>query len=48
VLEKTGVKTYIDQKEMLKLYPELKAYKPRAPKGAGKDDDSKSEDANED
>lgn len=43
IIEKAGVKTSIDIKEMLKLYPELKAYKPKMPKSAGKDDEPEEE-----
>ena len=34
LIAKLGIKTGIDNEEMLKLYPELKIYKRRMPKGA--------------
>jgi hypothetical protein len=46
VIERAGVKTSIDIKEMLKVYPELKAYKPKMPKSGGKDDEPDDEKEN--
>ncbi len=34
--ERSNVKPYIDSNELLKIFPELKIYKPKMPKGAKK------------
>ena len=38
IIEKLGIKTHIDAKDMFKIYPDLKIYKKRMPKGASSDD----------
>jgi hypothetical protein len=38
IIEKLGIKTHIDSKEMFKLFPGLKIYKKRMPKGASSDE----------
>jgi len=37
VIERLGIKTHIDANEMFKIYPDLKIYKKRMPKGASSD-----------
>lgn len=39
IIDKIGIKTHIDAKDMFKLYPDLKIYKKRMPKGAGAEDE---------
>lgn len=38
IIERLGISTHIDAKEMFKIFPDLKIYKKRMPKGAGADD----------
>jgi hypothetical protein len=38
IIERLGIKTHIDANDMFKLYPELKIYKKKVPKGASTDD----------
>ena len=38
IIERLGITTHIDAKEMFKIFPDLKIYKKRMPKGASFDD----------
>jgi len=38
IIERLGIKTHIDATEMFKIYPGLKIYKKRMPKGASSND----------
>jgi hypothetical protein len=40
VIERLGIRTHIDAKEMFKIFPDLKIYKKRKPKGASADAES--------
>jgi hypothetical protein len=40
IIERLGINTHIDAKEMFKIFPDLKIYKKRMPKGAKADDDT--------
>jgi len=40
IIEGIGINTHLDAKELMKLYPGLKIYKKKMPKGAAADDDS--------
>lgn len=37
IIENLGIKTHLDAKELMKLYPDLKIYKKKMPKGASSD-----------
>jgi hypothetical protein len=37
ILESIGVRTHLDANELMKLYPDLKIYKKKVPKGASSD-----------
>lgn len=38
IIESLGIKTHLDAKELMKLFPDLKIYKKKMPKGASADD----------
>ncbi len=38
IIESLGIKTHLDASELMKLYPNLKIYKKKMPKGASADD----------
>lgn len=38
IIENLGINTHLDAKELMKLFPDLKIYKKKMPKGASSDD----------